>query len=239
MKDPRRFGSSRAEPNIILAVRDETGAAGRESAFVGQGRRQVGPGKRSPIRAAILGDYQLKLSLDGIAQGNAVLVVPEGKRIKEAIAVGIFELKAPRFAAILSFVNLGFIARPGAQEVGPPFIESFDIAKVELFRAGHSPDGPGLARVGRSSIDPFRAADPCNLRTNNAKPAQVRIRKEGLLYPLGVSDGIAKHKKKHGEAEVFHRGFPYAEPRPLGSGFRHRSLTVAALPGTNFTVSCP
>ena len=40
MKDPRRFGSARCEPDVVFAVRDQAGAAGREGPFTGQGRRE-------------------------------------------------------------------------------------------------------------------------------------------------------------------------------------------------------
>src|SRR5260370_11244555 len=40
MKDPRRFGSPRREPDVTFAVGDETGAAGREGPLTGQGRRE-------------------------------------------------------------------------------------------------------------------------------------------------------------------------------------------------------
>src|SRR5205823_6615588 len=51
MKDSRRFRSSRAEPNVVLAVRDEAGAAGSEGALVRQSRRQAYPREPLPIRA--------------------------------------------------------------------------------------------------------------------------------------------------------------------------------------------
>src|SRR5581483_11404424 len=76
MEDSRRFSSSRTEPKVLRAVRDEAGAAGREGALVRQSRRQVGPRKPLPMRAAVLGDDQGKFSLDRVAESHAVLVVP-------------------------------------------------------------------------------------------------------------------------------------------------------------------
>ena len=83
MKDPRRFGSARGEPDVVLAVGDEAGAAGGEGPLVRQGRRQVLRRKRFPVRSAVGGDDQLKSPFDGVAEGDAVLFVPEGDGIEE------------------------------------------------------------------------------------------------------------------------------------------------------------
>src|SRR5262249_5312222 len=93
MQDPRRFGSTRAEPDVVLAMRDQAGAAGSEGALVRQSRRQVLRRKPLPIRSTVIGEDQLKLSLYGVPQSDAVLVVPEGHGIKKALAVGVFELQ--------------------------------------------------------------------------------------------------------------------------------------------------
>src|ERR1700730_2204700 len=107
MKDPRRLGASRAEPDVVLAVRDEAGAAGGEGALVRQSRRQVFRRKPFPIRSAVISDDQLKLPLYGVAESHAVLVVPEGDGIKKGFVVEVLELEDPCLAAIRSFVNSG------------------------------------------------------------------------------------------------------------------------------------
>src|SRR5580698_8294674 len=98
MKDSRRFGAARAEPDVILAVCDEAAAAGSERSLVGQGRGEALLRKLFPTGAAISGDDQLKLTLDGVAQGNTVFVVPEGDGIIESIGFGVLELKQPCLA---------------------------------------------------------------------------------------------------------------------------------------------
>src|SRR3984893_7505896 len=110
MKAPRRLGASRAEPDVVLAVRDEAGAAGSEGALVRQSRRQVYRRKPLPIRSAVIGDDQLKLPLYGVAESNAVLVVPERNGIKKGFAVWVRKLKDPRLAAINSSVDSGILA---------------------------------------------------------------------------------------------------------------------------------
>ena len=79
MKDTGRFRSARAEPDVVLAVRDEASAAGGEGSLVGQGHWQVLLRKPFPVLATVLGDDQEKSALDRVAEGNAVFVVPEGE----------------------------------------------------------------------------------------------------------------------------------------------------------------
>src|SRR5262249_33236424 len=111
-------------------------------------------------------------------------------------------------AAVGGLVNPGILAKPGAQQVGYGFPEGFHIAEVEFCRAGDGSRGPGLAAVRGSSVGPFRAADPNDFFTDHTKAAKVRIRMDGLLLPLGVSEGMAETEKHRGEVEKFHGGFP-------------------------------
>src|SRR4051812_34635453 len=95
MKNPRRFGSARRKPDVTFAVGDEAGAAGREGPLTGQGRREGLCRKRFPIGSAICCDNQLKQPLDRVAEGHAVLLVPEGDGVKKGRRVGALELHCP------------------------------------------------------------------------------------------------------------------------------------------------
>src|SRR5262249_6542003 len=86
-KDPRRPGPPRREPDVLRAAGDEAAAAGREGPLAGQGRRQGLGRERLPAGAAVRGDDQLKLPLDRVAEGDAVLLVPEGDGVEEGRGV--------------------------------------------------------------------------------------------------------------------------------------------------------
>src|SRR5580704_6273911 len=83
MKGPGCFGSSCRKPNVLLALRNETRAAGREG-LVWQCWRQIDRCRPLPIRSAVIGGDQLELSIDRLAAGHTVGIVPKGHRIKKS-----------------------------------------------------------------------------------------------------------------------------------------------------------
>src|SRR5262249_31173008 len=147
-KDPRRLGPAGREPDVLLAAGDEAGAAGGEGSLARQGRRQSLCRERLPAGAAVRGDNQLELPLYGVAEGDAVLLVPEGDGVEEGRGVGTLELHHPGPAAVGRLVDAGGVAGAGAEQVGGGLPERLDVAEVELLRAGHGPDRPGFAAVG-------------------------------------------------------------------------------------------
>src|SRR5439155_23940693 len=82
-KDPRRLGPARREPGVRFAAGDEAGAAGREGPLAGKGRRQGLGGERFPAGPAVLRGDQLKPAVDRVAEGDAVLLVPEGEGVEK------------------------------------------------------------------------------------------------------------------------------------------------------------
>jgi hypothetical protein len=96
--------------------------------------------------SAVGGNDQLKLPFDRVAEGNAVLLVPESKGIKKGCRVGTLELQRPRLAAVAGFVNAGSVALAGAEQVGRGVTERLDIAEVEFFCAGDGSEGSRLGR---------------------------------------------------------------------------------------------
>src|ERR1019366_928942 len=115
MKDPRGFGRARREPDVVLVTGDQAGAAGREGPFTRQGWWEGLCRKRFPIGSAVFGYNQLKHPFDRIAEGNAVLLVPERDSIEKGCGVGTLELHHPRLAVVGRFVNAGGVARAGAE----------------------------------------------------------------------------------------------------------------------------
>src|SRR5262245_42888188 len=98
MKHTRRPGSAGAEPDVVLPAGDETRAAGREGAFFRQGCWSAPLRQRRPRRAAIIGDDQVEPPVHGVAQCNAVLLVPKSDCVKERFRLSILELELPSLA---------------------------------------------------------------------------------------------------------------------------------------------
>src|SRR5579862_7513305 len=140
MEDPRRLGSACREPDVTVAVGDEAGTAGREGSLAWEGRRKVLCRKRFPVGSTVCGDNQLKRPFDRVAQGHAIVLVPEGHGIKKSRGVGAFELQGPRLAAVDCFVDAGSVASAGAEQIGSRLSKRLDIAEVELSCAGHGSD---------------------------------------------------------------------------------------------------
>src|SRR5262249_4525547 len=157
-----------------------------------------------PTGASVRGDQQLEPPPDGVAQGDAVFLIPEGDGVKKSSGVGTPELQRPRLAAVDRLVNARSVAGSGAEQVGRHVAERLDIAKVEFFRTGHGPDGPALAAVGGACVGAPGSADPGDVRAHDAKAAQVGLRAAGLYLPLGGSEGAAQADKARREGEAFH-----------------------------------
>lgn len=117
-KDACRFGSAGCEPNVLLAMGDEAGAAGREGALAGQSGREPLGRQRVPMGAAIVGHDHLKPTLERVTEGNVVLLVPQGNGVVKGCGVGVFELHSPGFATIDGPVNTGCFPRTRAEQVG-------------------------------------------------------------------------------------------------------------------------
>src|SRR5262249_10065500 len=186
------------------AAGDEARAAGGEGPLTRQGGRQDLRRKRFPVGSAVCSDNQLKQPFYGVAKGDAVLLVPEGHGIKKSRRVVTLELRRPRLAAVNRLVNAGGVAGAGAEQIGSGLPKRFDIAEVELCRAGHGSDRPGFAAVSGSRVSTLGAADPCDAGAHNAKAAQIAFGTVGLCLPLGESDGTAEAKKDRGEKEACH-----------------------------------
>src|SRR5262249_14246752 len=137
MENPGRFRPARAEPDVLLAVRNQAGPAGGEGSLIWQGPGQARDGKPGPLFAPVVGDDQEKSPLDGIAQGDAVFFVPEGQGVEEGGGLGVPELQGPGFAAVRGFVDARSVAGPGTQQVGSALSKGLDVAEIEFCRAGY------------------------------------------------------------------------------------------------------
>ena len=84
--------AARAEPGISVAVNHQARAAGGERALAGQGGRHSVGGGPVPGLAAVVGRQNDETSADRVAQGEAVVGVPECQGVEEALGVRVREL---------------------------------------------------------------------------------------------------------------------------------------------------
>src|SRR5262249_52525391 len=129
---------------------------------------------------------------------------------------GASELHLPRLAAVHRLVDAGSVAGAGAEQVGgrlARLAERLDVAKVEFFRAGHSPDRPVLAAVGGPRVGARCAADPGAARTHNTKAAEVGLGTDRLCLPVGQRSGTVEAYQADDKEELLHDGFPIVFPQ--------------------------
>ena len=101
--------------------------------------------------AAVFGCDQFKFELAGvvcdrIADGDAVIAIPESHAIEKAFGVFVGELQRPGFAGVGGFVDARLVAGSGAEQVGEVGAEGFYVAEVESFGAGDLGGLPGVCR---------------------------------------------------------------------------------------------
>src|SRR5262249_10326153 len=150
------------EPHVACPLNHQTGVAGGKRAFV----LERG-GKRSrrnllPRCAAIFCCEQGELAVNGIAQHNAVLAVPEGNSVKENPSALFLKDPLPSLAAVERAIDLrlAFLRRPGADDDRGVLIESADTAEVECLGAGHDDHRPVLPTVHRPDYSAAGPAGP-------------------------------------------------------------------------------
>src|SRR5262249_28302964 len=134
VEHPRRPGPAGAEPDVVLAAGDQAGAAGCEGALLRQGGGSAPLRQQGPRRAAVVGDDQVEPPAHGVAEGETVLLVPEGDGVEERPGLGVLELELPGLAAVRRLVDPGVFAGAGAQQVRHVLAERLDVAEVELVR---------------------------------------------------------------------------------------------------------
>src|ERR1051325_9977792 len=128
MKHPCRRPAG-PEPDISLAESRNAGSTGGKSAIVRQRDRHALDGHRGPGRA-VSGRDQRKLAIHRVAQGDAMLAVPESKAVIERFGVFVGELELPAPAAVGRLIDARLLSRPDAQHKSLVCVESLDIAKI-------------------------------------------------------------------------------------------------------------
>ena len=113
---------------------------------------------------AVVSSKELELPFDGVAEENAVLVVPESHAIVEAGRSFILQLECPVSASIIRFVDARRGAGTRGQQVSFVLVEGFDVAKVKRFGAGDDGGSPSLSAIDGAKKSALRAAGPCDVR---------------------------------------------------------------------------
>ena len=110
----------------------------------------------------VVSSKELELSFDGVAEENAVLVVPERHAVVEAGRSFILQLECPMSAGVVRFVDARCGTRTRGQQVGLVFVEGFDVAEVKRFGAGDDSRSPSLSAIDGAKESALRAAGPCD-----------------------------------------------------------------------------
>lgn len=195
MKDARNTRAAGAQPDIAFSLRQQTGAARREAAFIWQGGRHPFGRLLFPRRAAVIGRDDEEASVHRVAHRNAVLRIPKGEGVKKCFWLAVFELQRPVLAAVGCLVNARGLAIADAQQVRRVRVKGFDIAEVELFRAGHLSGLPGLAAIKGADVSALCATGPSNLFADGAEAAKAGGGVAGLWLPL--RKGIGRKGQRH------------------------------------------
>jgi hypothetical protein len=130
----------------------------------------------------------MKATINWVAEGEAVLCVPERQGIEKGLRLVILELQRPAAAAVRRFVNARCRPVPDAEQPSDPTIQRFDITKVELLGAGHQAGLPRLTAIGGSGKGAFRSASPGSLLIHGAQAAKVGRGVALLSLPLSVKE---------------------------------------------------
>src|ERR1700749_594063 len=144
-----RGWSAGGKPDVVFSESRDAGAAGGESAFFGQGVWHFLHEDRIPINA-VAGGNQGELAIHGVAHGNAVGAVPEGKAIIKSIGIVVCELALPDASAISGLIDAGFVAFANAEYVGGVFVKSADITKIKVLGANNFKFLPSCAAIHRA-----------------------------------------------------------------------------------------
>ena len=100
---------------------------------------------------------------DGIAEHDAVSVIPENHRVEERFGIGGGELELPVLAGVVRMVDAGLVAGSRGHEESFVGGEGNNGAEVERFGAGDLGGNPGSAGVGGSEVGPVCPRGPCDV----------------------------------------------------------------------------
>src|SRR5579872_2074676 len=99
-------GSTGHKPDIRLTLCCNTGSAGGKCAFAFLCGGKAGLIEQLPLFAAVLGRDELELAVNRVAQGDAMVSIPEGHAVEESFWVMVGELKLPVRAGIRRTIDL-------------------------------------------------------------------------------------------------------------------------------------
>src|SRR5579863_63248 len=154
-------GAAGGEEDVgfVWAAEGEGRIAGGEEAFGRQGSWLGGLREFGPV-FAVFGVEDGKFAVDGIADSEAVFFGAASKCVEKEGGTRIGVLRAPGFAGVERFVDVGFIVVADGEDVGDVRAEGLDAAEVLGIGVVDVEAGPGFPGVRRAEDDAVTAGGP-------------------------------------------------------------------------------
>src|SRR6185436_17338006 len=116
-----------SDPCVGFSEECDVCTARRKSAFVLQRSRQIRRWHSRPNTPAVARRHDVELTIDGVAENDAVVCIPKRHRVEKCFRIFILELQRPALSGIGRFINPGSWSITDAEREGSLFIERIDI----------------------------------------------------------------------------------------------------------------
>ena len=136
---------------------------------------------------AVGGCQQFGLTVQWVADHDAVRRVPEGHAIEEPLWVLLGVFKQPVLARIRRLIDARLVALSDRQQVSGLAVDGVHVAEVELLGPDDRPSLPRLATVFGTNECPARPADPNDVTADDAQSVQASVGVRFLKVPLAKS----------------------------------------------------
>ena len=127
-------GASGGEPDIALSEQGEAAIAGGEGSLVGQAR--LAELRRCQVAPPSSVVKYFGAAFQRIAHHDAVLRIPEGDGVEEALWDRVGELQRPVLAGVAGFIDARFVAGAGTHQIDGMRVDGLDAAEIQGFCAG-------------------------------------------------------------------------------------------------------
>ena len=171
-KDPGD-GAAADETGFIAVEVADISTAGGEAPFAGVRQRQFEEGYIMPGIAAVEATGDEEPALDGVADDNAAVIIPEFHRIHEHTGGGVLVNEFPGLSTVDSLEDIG--GGIDGHDDGHFTVEGFDVAEITPLVPRDSHPYPGFAAVEGFPDCSAAAADPEDIVVNGAEPAEGAV----------------------------------------------------------------
>ncbi len=159
---------------------DVRAAGGKRALVVERGGQSA---ETRPRAAAVTGADDPKLIVGRVAEGDAVVLVPERHGVKEGISVGARELRDPCGATVGSLEDARRVTVADAQDIGGHSIDGVHVTKVQRERRLRRHVLPCRAGVERAHHRAARPTGPRHFRTDGTDAAKRHVDATGQRRP--------------------------------------------------------